>query len=255
MTEYKTLLVDVIDDIAIITLNQPKKLNSVTDEMLKEMNDIFTMIEQTEKIKVAILTGAGEKAFCAGSDVQELAQLDPAGAFERMRLGQKMNLRINEFQKPVIAMVNGYALGGGFELALACDLLVASKSAKFGFPEINLNTFPGWGGTQMATKKMGPNRAKEMVLTGNYYTADECWNFGFINIIATQEQLYEATLSLVQTIAAKEAYCLRLAKDCVNHGDNLDLSTGFTYEAQAYAVNFSMDHRKEGFANFLNSKR
>ncbi|MBP1930937.1 enoyl-CoA hydratase/isomerase family protein [Ammoniphilus resinae] len=251
----KTLKVENIEQIAVISLSQPEKLNILTGECFEEMNVVLTALKNNNQIKVLVITGAGEKAFCAGSDVRELADLEPVEAYERMQLGHKMNLRIHEFPKPIIAMVNGYALGGGFELALACDLIMASEKAKFGFPEISLNTFPGWGGTQMAVKKMGLNRAKEFILTGHYYSAKECSDFGFINQIVSPENLFEETMRIAQAMASKESYCLTFAKDCINRADELDLANGFNYEAQAYAVNFSMEHRKVGFTNFLNRKK
>jgi enoyl-CoA hydratase/carnithine racemase len=202
-----------------------------------------------------VITGTGEKAFAAGADVAQLSSLDTIDAFEQMVLGQRVFLRIHEFPKPSIAMVNGYALGGGFELALACDMIVASERATFGFPEINLNTMPGWGGTQLAPKKMSLNRAKEMVLTGRHYPARTCWDFGFINRLVRPEELYSATMELAGAVAAKPPFSLRMAKDTLNRGIHLDLATGMHLEAQAYAVNFSGPHAKAGFDAFLDRRK
>jgi enoyl-CoA hydratase/carnithine racemase len=250
-----TLRIEVEGEITIVTIHRPDKLNAFNPQVIAELNEVLDQVEKDEDTKVLIFTGAGEKAFVVGNDVTQLAALDTVGAYEQMVLGQKTFLRIHEFSKPVIAMVNGYALGGGFELALSCDMIVASERAKFGFPEINLNTMPGWGGTQLAAKKMGLNKAKEMVLTGQYYSAESCLSFGFINRVVPHEQLREVTRELAKTLATKESFSLKIAKDALNRGIELDLAAGFRFEAQAYAVNFSAPHAKEGFNNFLYRKK
>lgn len=251
----RTLRVEEDGEVTIVTFHRPDKLNAFSPEMMTELNEVLDQVEKDEDTKVLIFTGAGEKAFVVGNDVAQLAALDTLAAYEQMVSGQKTFLRIHEFSKPVIAMVNGYALGGGFELALSCDMIVASESAMFGFPEINLNTIPGWGGTQLAAKKMGLNRAKEMVLTGQYYSAGSCLDFGFINRMVPQEQLRDETRELAKTLATKESFSLKIAKDALNRGIELDLNAGFRFEAQAYAVNFSAPHAKEGFNNFLYRKK
>lgn len=255
LSTLNTILFEVVDDsIAIITINRPEKLNSFTPEVLEELNKALDFIEKNNEIKVAVLTGAGPKSFVVGNDISQLVELDTIQAFDQMREGQNTFLRIHEFPKPVIAMVNGYALGGGFELALSCDLIFASARAKFGFPEINLNTMPGWGGTQLSVKKLGLNRAKEMVLTGQYYSSEECREFGFINRITLPENLLSETMDMARLLASKELLSLKFAKESLNRGEDLDLSTGFKYEAQLYSLNFSVPHAKDGFLQFLNNK-
>lgn len=250
-----TLIVKHEGRVAVVTINRPDKLNAFNSELLAELHGALDDAERDPSIGVLVITGAGEKAFVVGADVAQLAALDTIGAYELMLLGQKVFLRIHEFPKPVIAMVNGYALGGGFELALACDLIAASESAMFGFPEINLNTMPGWGGTQFAVRKMGPNRAMEMVLTGDYYPARTCWDFGFINRLVAPEELYDATMKLADTLAMKHPFALKVAKSALQRGAEVDIATGLRFEAQAYAVNFSGAHARAGFDAFLNRKR
>ena len=249
-----TLIVKHEGPVAIVTINRPDKLNAFNSELLAELHVVLDDIERDPSVRVLVITGAGEKAFVVGADVSELAALDTIGAYELMLLGQKVFLRIHEFPKPVIAMVNGYALGGGFELALACHLIAASESAVFGFPEINLNTMPGWGGTQFAMRKMGPNRAMEMVLTGNHYPARSCRDFGFINRLVAPEALYDATMELAGSLAIKQPFALKVAKSALQRGAEVDIATGLRLEAQAYAVNFSGAHARAGFDAFLNRK-
>lgn len=255
LSTLNTLKVEVEKSIAVVTINRPDNLNAFSPEVMVELNSALDDIENDHSIKVVVITGSGEKAFVVGNDLSQLAQLDTADAYEQMREGQKIFLRIHEFCKPVIAMVNGYALGGGFELALSCDFIVAPENAKFGFPEINLNTMPGWGGTQLAVKKMGFNQAKEMVLTGQYYTAAECKEFGFINRIVPKEKLRKITLDLANVLSSKQSFSMKMAKESLNRGLELDLANGCRFEAQAYSVNFSTPHAKEGFEDFLNRNK
>jgi enoyl-CoA hydratase len=252
LSTLDTIILDQLDGVLIAQINRSDKLNAFSPKVLDELNLVLDLTQSDQSIRVLVITGAGEKAFVVGNDLTQLKELDTVGAYEQMVRGHQTFLRIHENSKPVIAMVNGYALGGGFELALSCDLVVASKNAEFGFPEINLNTMPGWGGTQLAVKKMGLNRAKEMILTGKRYSALECQSFGFINRLSPVETLREDTLELARMLAEKEPFSLKMAKNAINRGGELDLIHGFNYEAQAYAVNFSAPHAKDGFDLFLN---
>lgn len=249
------LLVERKGAVALVTVNRPDKLNAFNPQVMSALNAALDDLEADDSAKVLVITGAGEKAFVVGNDLPQLAALDPVGAYEQMVLGQQTFLRIHEFSKPVIAMVNGYALGGGFELALACDMIVASENASFGFPEINLNTMPGWGGTQLAPRKLGLNRAKEMVLTGKRYPAAECREFGFINRIVPAAELRNATMELAGTLAEKNSFALKMAKNALNVAQETGLEAGLRFEAQAYAVNFSAPHARAGFEAFLNRKK
>ncbi len=249
------VLVELQDAMAIVTINRPDKLNALNAAVFAALHDILDALEKEDAVKVLIFTGQGEKAFVAGADIEQLAKMDTVDAFEQMNSGHRLFLRICEFPKPTIAMVNGYALGGGFELALSCDMLVASESAVFGFPEINLDTLPGWGGTQLAPRKMGSNRAKEMVLTGNRYSAADCREFGFINRLVPAQQLRTAAVELAASLASKNSFALRMAKSALQQGDGLDLSAGMRYETLAYTANFSVPHAKAGLNAFLNRRK
>ncbi|MGH8849504.1 MAG: enoyl-CoA hydratase/isomerase family protein [Casimicrobiaceae bacterium] len=249
------VLVEQQDGVAILTINRPDKLNALNPAVFAALHSILDALEKEASVKVLIFTGQGEKAFVAGADIEQLATMDTVDAFEQMTSGHRLFLRISEFPKPTIAMVNGYALGGGFELALSCDMLVASEGAVFGFPEINLDTLPGWGGTQLAPRKMGSNRAREMVLTGNHYAAADCRNFGFINRLVPARELRTTTLELAASLATKNSFALKMAKSALQHADGLDLSAGMRYETLAYATNFSAPHAKAGLKAFLSRKK
>jgi enoyl-CoA hydratase len=240
---------------AIITINRPDKLNALNDAVFAGLHAMLDTLEQDPSVKVLIVTGAGQKAFVAGADIERLAQMSTMQAVDRMTSGHRLFLRISEFPKPTIAMVNGYALGGGFELALSCDMIVAADSAVFGFPEITLDTLPGWGGTQLAPRKMGPNRASEMVLTGNMYPAADCIRFGFINRMVPLAELRAAALELASSLAQRNAFALRMAKNALRQADALDLEAGMRYEALAYVTNFSVPHAKAGLNAFLERKK
>jgi enoyl-CoA hydratase len=249
------VLVDRQDAIAFVTINRAEKLNALDDAVLAGLRNALDALESDASAKVLIFTGAGNKAFVAGADIERLAQMDTTQALERMGAGHRLFLRIAEFPKPTIAMVNGYALGGGFELALSCDMIVASENAVFGFPEINLDTLPGWGGTQLAPRKMGANRAREMVLTGNAYPAAACREFGFINRLVRPADLRPAAIELATSLAKKNSFALQMAKAALQQADGLDLSAGMRYEALAYTANFGVPHARAGLKAFLDRKR
>lgn len=249
------VLVDRQDAIAFVTINRAEKLNALDDAVLAGLRNALDALESDASAKVLIFTGAGNKAFVAGADIERLAQMDTTQALERMSAGHRLFLRIAEFPKPTIAMVNGYALGGGFELALSCDMIVASENAVFGFPEINLDTLPGWGGTQLAPRKMGANRAREMVLTGNAYPAAACREFGFINRLVRPADLRPAAIELAASLAKKNSFALQMAKAALQQADGLDLSAGMRYEALAYTANFGVPHARAGLRAFLDRKR
>ncbi|MGH9807507.1 MAG: enoyl-CoA hydratase/isomerase family protein, partial [Terriglobia bacterium] len=236
------VLVERHEAIAIVTINRPEKLNALNAAVFAALHDILDSLETEPSVKVLIFTGRGEKAFVAGADIEQLAKMDAVDAFEQMTSVHRLFLRISEFPKPTIAMVNGYALGGGFELALSCDMLVASEAAVFGFPEITLDTLPGWGGTQLAPRKMGSNRAREMVLTGNHYSAADCRDFGFINRLVPARQLRAAAVELAASLAIRNSFALKMAKSALQQADGLDLSAGMRYETLAYTANFSAPH-------------
>jgi len=245
------LLVEQEGPVRWITINRPDKLNAFAPGLLAELDSALDGAEADAATRAVVITGAGSKSFVAGNDVAALAAMDNVAAYRDMVAGHRLMQRIHEFGKPTIAMVNGYALGGGFELALACDFIVASTTAKFGFPEISLNTLPGWGGTQLAVKKMGLAHAKEMVLTGRHYRVEECRAFGFISRVAEPAELRAQTLALAESLTRHHPFALEMAKRSVKRAADLPLAAGLEFEAASYALNFGTPHAAAGFRKFL----
>lgn len=237
--------------LCVLTLNRPDKLNAFTPAMLHQLDAALDCAVANPATRVIAITGAGPKAFTAGNDVERLAALDGVSAYRDMLAGQHIAMRLHECAKPTIAMVNGYALGGGFELALACDFVIAARTASFGFPEITLNTLPGWGGTQLAVTKLGLARAKQMVLTGRRFSAEACMGFGFIEQLAEPEQLLNAVLEFAGELAKHDGFAYEMAKRALNRANELPLAAGFDFEAAQYAVNFSSDAARDGLQRFI----
>ena len=244
------LLTEQLGPIRLLTVNRPDKLNAFTPAMLHRLDDALTAATCDDDTHVLIITGSGNKAFIAGNDIDGLITLDGVDAYRQMMAGQRIFQRLYDLPKPTIAMVNGYALGGGFEVALACDFVIASDNARFGFPEITLNTMPGWGGTQLAVKKMGLARAKQMVLTGRHYAIDECRHFGFIHQVTAATDLRAETLAFASQFAGHNSFAMEMAKRSVNRAAELPLSAGLEFEAANYAVNFGTTAARDGLKAF-----
>lgn len=245
------LLSQMVGSVRLLTINRPDKLNAFAPGLVTLIESALDDAADDDATRALVITGTGSKSFVAGNDVAALAALDPVAAYRDMVAGHRLMKRLHEFAKPTIAMVNGYALGGGFELALACDFIVASTTARFGFPEITLATIPGWGGTQLAVHKMGLAHAKEMVLTGIHYTVDQCRDFGFINRVAEPEVLRDDTLAFAAMLTRHHPFALEMAKLAVNRAAELPLQAGLDFEALAYAFNVGAPHARDGFRNFL----
>lgn len=252
--DLDVLLTEQLGPVRVLTINRPQRLNALNPDVMLALNGALNAAAGDDATRALVITGAGGKAFVAGNEVDSLARLDGVGAYREMMAGQRTFLRLHEFPKPTLAMVNGYALGGGFELALACDFLLAADSARFGFPEITLNTMPGWGGTQLAVKKMGLARAKQMVLSGHHFTVDECLHFGFIHQVAAAENLRAATLAFAATLTRHNPFAMEMAKRSVNRASELPLSTGMEFEAANYAVNFGTADARAGLHGFIASR-
>ncbi|WOH64028.1 enoyl-CoA hydratase/isomerase family protein [Bradyrhizobium sp. BWA-3-5] len=244
------VLTEQLGAVRLLTINRPDKLNAFTPALMRELDDLLDDAARDSATRVLVITGAGPKAFVAGNDIGGLIELDGVEAYRDMQRGQRVLLRLYEFSKPTIAMVNGYALGGGLELALACDFIVASDTARFGFPEITLNTIPGWGGTQLAVKKMGLARAKQMVLTGRHYTTAECREFGFIHVFAAAPELKSAALAFAEQLAVHDPFAMEMAKRTVNRAGEIPLNAGLDLEAANYAVTFGTTAARERLSAF-----
>ena len=252
---YTTLECTVEDGVAIITITRPKALNALNSKTLEELAQAFDQIAAEEDIRVLILTGSGEKAFVAGADIGEMSTFTPLQARAFARKGQAVISRAQSLAIPVIAAVNGYALGGGCELALACDFIYASDKAIFGLPEINLGLIPGFGGTQRLPRLIGPHAAKEMILTGRYVPAQEAHRIGLVTQVFAPAELMEGALATAKTMASKGKTALRAAKHAVGQGLNADLCTGLGIECDAFALCMASPDAREGTGAFLEKRK
>jgi enoyl-CoA hydratase len=251
---FETLLLETTGATARVTLNRPEKLNALTVRVVEELETCFRQLGEDAEVRVIILTGAGSKAFAAGADVQEIAALSPLAAREFACRGQRVFSLIENLGKPVIAAVNGFALGGGCELAMACSLRVASESARFGQPEVKLGLIPGYGGTQRLARLIGKGRALELMTTGEAITAADAFRIGLVNQVVPPEQLIAACEALAAKIIANAPLAVKFALEAVNHGMELPLDEGLFLEANLFAVCCSTEDMKEGTRAFLEKR-
>jgi enoyl-CoA hydratase len=252
--DYTNLLVDIAEGLATVTVNRPKALNALNRDTLQDLQQAFDALEQDTAVKVIILTGAGEKAFVAGADIAKMQEMNDLEARSFILLGKQVMTTIENSGKPVIAAVNGFALGGGCELAMACDIRLAAENARFGLPEVNLGVIPGFAGTQRLARLVGKGRAKELVFTGDMIDAQEALRLGLVNKVVAPEQLLETTLKMARKIAGKGPIAVRLSKDAINRGLEMDLDRASAYEAELFARSFASADRKEGIQAFLEKR-
>ncbi len=252
---YENIIYAVEDGIATITFNRPKALNALNGALLEELSLALDATIADEDIRVLILTGAGEKSFVAGADITEIAKCNTLQAKLFASKGQGVISRLQALPIPVIAAVNGFALGGGSEMALACDFIYASDNAMFGLPEITLGIIPGFGGTQRLPRLIGMNRAKEMIFTGKMIPAEEAFALGLVNRVLPPESLLEETHKTAAAIAAKGKVSLRAAKQVINAGMNVDLATGCALEVDAFALCMASEDAQEGTTAFLGKRK
>jgi len=253
--DYQNLTLDKSNSILTITINRPDKLNALNHRTLEELNAAFITIEQDDQIKGVILTGTGNKAFVAGADISEIKQLDLATGKEFARFGQQVFARIENCSKPVIALVNGFALGGGCELAMACHIRLASDNAKFGQPEVNLGLIPGYGGTQRMARLIGKGRALELLLTGNMISAQRAYETGLVNQVLPADELEAAGLKMMQTILSKAPLAVSYVLETVNRGLSLSLEEGIRLEADYFGKSCASGDMKEGTGAFLEKRK
>jgi enoyl-CoA hydratase len=251
---YRNLLVDVSEKIATVTINRPKSLNALNRETIQELSAALEELARHAEAGVVLLTGAGEKSFVAGADISEMRDFTAVQALEFALFGQGVLSFIEQMPQPVIGVINGYALGGGCELAMACDILVAADSARFGQPEVNLGILPGYGGTQRLPRLVGRNIAKELVLTGEMITAQRAYEIGLVNRVVPQADLMSMARGIAATILSKGPVAVKLAKMAMNRGLDLDLGNACALEANAFAVGFSTQDRAEGMTAFLEKR-
>jgi len=250
---YETLLFEVNAGVALITINRPDKLNALNDRVIAELGDVASRLASGGTIGGAILTGAG-KAFAAGADIGELADQGPFDGKARALAGQAVLRRLETCGKPVIAAVNGFALGGGCELAMACHLRVASQTAKFGQPEVKLGIAPGYGGTQRLPRLVGKGVALELILTGEMIDAAEAHRIGLVNKVVPPGDLLSATEALLRNILAKGPLAVRLALEAVERGLDMSLEEGLLLEANHFGLLAATADMKEGLSAFLEKR-
>jgi enoyl-CoA hydratase len=252
---YETLLYEKKDGIAKVTLNRPDKLNALNSTVYQELYDVFESIENDAEVRVVILTGSGEKAFAAGSDVAEMQNMGPLEIQKFMATIRKASDFIYALTKPTIAAIPGYALGGGCELAMCCDLRIASEKARFGQPEINLGLIPGASGTQRLPRLIGAAKAKEMIFMGDMIDAATALNLGLVNKVVPPEKLMEEAMAWATNLAGKSGPVLAMAKMAINNGIDTDIASGLNMETKCNALCFATEDRKEGMDAFLEKRK
>jgi enoyl-CoA hydratase len=251
---YETLLLEVADGIAWVTVNRPEKRNALNAAVRRELLAVFDALATRDDVRVAVITGAGERAFVAGADIAEFAERTPLEQRAAME-GRRIFDELAAFAKPVIAMINGFALGGGCELAMACDIRVAARSAKLGQPEIRLGLLPGAGGTQRLPRLVGAGRALRMVLTGELIDADEAARIGLVDAVVDDAELRTHTAALATAMAAHSPVALGLAKAAIRASLEMPLSAGLALERELFITAFSSEDMREGVAAFLEKRQ
>ena len=253
--EYKNLLFEIEENIATITFNRPKALNAMNSETMTELLHAVTNCKNDDAVKGIILTGVGEKAFVAGADIAEMQNMRPKEALAFMELGHETLRLIETLSKPSIAAVNGFALGGGTEISMACDIRFASETARFGQPEIMIGLIPGWGGTQRLPRLIGMGRAKELILSGEMIDAKRAYEIGLVNRIFPPDQLLAETKKFIKKIAGMPGFGVKMVKHSVNFGYDLALDNALRIEMECCAQCFSTDDQKEGMKAFLEKRK
>lgn len=249
-----SLVVDAREGIATVTVNRPEKLNALNDAVLVELTEAFLLLQADPSVRAVILTGAGEKAFIAGADIGVLSALDPRAARENALRGQALTTLIENLGKPVLAAINGYALGGGAELALACTIRIAAEGARIGQPEVKLGIICGYGGTQRLPRLVGKGRALELLLTGEPVDALEAWRIGLVNRVVKKEALLDEARALAARILAVAPLAAQYSLEAVQRGLEGGLAEGLKLEADLFALCFSSEDMKEGTSAFLEKR-
>jgi enoyl-CoA hydratase len=253
--ELKNILYEKSEGIATITINRPEKLNALNQETIQEISSTLDDAEKDENIRVVVITGAGDRAFSAGADINEMKGKTPIDLRRSCQRTKEMMNKVEDLEKPVIAAINGYALGGGLELAMACDLRIASEKARLGQPEINIGLIPGWGGTQRLPRFVGKAIAKEMIFTGKMIDAKTAERLGLVNAVVPADQLKAAVKKLAEELSSKPPIAVKLAKQLINNSIETNLRIGMMHESEAFGILSSTEDVKEGIAAFLEKRK
>lgn len=252
--DYKNLKISVKDRIATVTISRPKALNALNVETLEELIGAFEDIEDNSDVSGVILTGEGEKAFVAGADISEMLNMGVRESHDFAELGQETFHLIESLEKPVVAAVNGYALGGGMEIAMSCDIILAGENARFGQPEVKLGVIPGFGGTQRLVRRVGGHIAKEIIFSGLQFNAQRAMAIGLVSAVYPPAQLIAEAEKLMKTILSNSAVAVGLAKHAINRGADLELGTGLLVERDAFSQCFASPDQKEGMMAFIEKR-
>ena len=250
-----TVLFHIDGHIATITINKPQVLNALSTEVLTDLNQALDEVEKVQNIYAVILTGAGEKSFVAGADIAEMKDKDPQQATQYAQFADGIFFRIENFHCPVIAAVNGFALGGGCELAMACDIRIASETARFAQPETGLGITPGFGGTQRLARLVGAGRAKELIYTGRTVKAEEAFTIGLVNKVTKPEALMQETLAMAQTICQKAPFAIKQAKAAINKGLQVSIDKALAIETEEFAQCFATEDQKMAMDAFVKKEK
>jgi len=250
---YNTLVTALENGIFIITINRPDKMNALNKTVLEELSTAVDEVYENPEIRSALITGAGNKAFVAGADISEFLELLPELAPDLAKKGQLVFDKIESSPKPIVAAVNGFALGGGCELALSCHFIYASDNAKFGQPEVNLGLIPGYGGTQRLTQVIGRNRAMELLMTGKMITAKEAMQYGIVNEVTSQDELLDKLKETLLLIHSKATFAVAKIIECVNNFDHTQ--QGYDYEIEKFGDCFETEDMKEGVSAFIEKRK
>jgi enoyl-CoA hydratase len=255
MSDTPLVRVDRDGEIAIVTIDRAEKMNALNERVVREIGSAFDEVRADESVRGVILTGAGEKAFVAGADIGELAKMDPTTGVATSRLGQGVFASIERFPKPVLAAIGGYTLGGGFELALACHIRIASRNAKFGLPEVSLGIIPGYGGTIRLARLTGLGRAVELTLTGEMFDAERAEEIGVVSRVVERETLMEEAVDLMRGITKNGPVAVRLALESIYNALDSNTRQALDHEAALFGVLASTEDMKEGMTAFLEKRR
>ena len=252
--EYKNLNVEIKENIGWLKMNRPEALNALNAETLNELDNAIESLYNDDAVNVIVITGEG-KAFVAGADIAEMKDMDALQARKFSQTGQNVFAKVENIEKPVIAAINGFALGGGCELAMACDIRIASEKAKFGQPEVGLGVIPGFAGTQRLARICGIGKAKELIFTGDMIDAAAAEKIGLVDKVVPPESLTEEVEKLAKKIAGNGPVAVRMAKNVINRGMDCNLQAGSYYEAEAFGLCFSSNQPKEGMGAFLEKRK
>lgn len=252
--ELKNIILEKEGNLAIVTINRPKALNALNSETLKDLDTVLDNLENDNNIYCVILTGSGDKAFVAGADISEMKDLSEEEGKEFGLLGNKVFRRLENLDKPVIAAISGFALGGGCELAMSCDIRIASEKAKFAQPEAGLGITPGFGGTQRLPRLVGEGKAKELIYTGAIIKADEALRIGLVNKVVALENLMEETRVMANQIISNAPIAVKLCKDAINRGMQVDIDSAIEIEAEDFGKCFATEDQKEGMTAFMEKR-